>query len=391
MSKNESFRNHTLDIDDKRRLLFFSLEDWDHVWRRNQFICADLLRRFRNLEILWVSPPYDLSHEPTRFDPRALKISRDPETPGLMVFKPLKLLPNVLGRKINNFFMQRQLESVLRQAGWSVFDLWINDQKARNYLPRGTVRKSVYDVTDDWTQFDQPPRVKQAVIADDAYLLDTVDETIVCSEWLYRKNAIGNRKVHLIANGVDANRYSPDALSPLRKPEEFKNLSKIAGYVGTLHSERLDLDLIEEIARIAPDVNFAFIGPNCLTDEQTEKLKRHKNIILSGPIDYKLLPSYMKCIDVFMTPHKVSPFTESLDPLKLYEYMSTGKPIVSTPCSGFRDLPELVFVEADAAQFAHAICTAIESEDTKGEQRIKWAANQTWQNRVDDVVSVLSW
>jgi teichuronic acid biosynthesis glycosyltransferase TuaH len=378
-------------MDSVHRLLFFSLEDWDQVWRRNQFICSELFARYPNLQILWVSPPYDFSHAPTHIDPRVLRLSVNPPLPKMSLFKPLKLLPNVIGKQVNNYSMRSQIEGAVKKLGWVDFDVWINDQKARNYFPKNGVKKLLYDVTDDWTQFEQPERVKNAVIADDQWMLQHADEVIVCSEWLYKKNA-ANRSVHLIANGVDGHRYSPDALLKLDSPPVLAKLqSKVAGYVGTLHSERLDLNLIAEVASLLPAVEFVFIGPNCLSAQQTAALTTHANVKILGPIDYERLPSFIKCLDVCITPHKVSPFTESLDPLKLYEYMSTGKPIVSTPCAGFRDLPELVSVAPNSQTFAKAIEESLANRNTLEQKRIDWSSQQTWQQRVDEVAKVLGW
>ncbi|CAN5674055.1 hypothetical protein BH10CYA1_BH10CYA1_55070 [soil metagenome] len=377
--------------DAAHKLVFFSLEDWDQVWRRNQFICSELFARYKNLQILWVSPPYDFSHDPTHIDSRTLRLTVNPQLPKMSIFKPLKCLPNVVGKQFNSLTMRAQIESVLGKLGWNDFDVWVNDQKARNYLPKSGIKKLVYDVTDDWTQFEQPPRVKAAVIEDDQWMLEHANEVIVCSEWLYKKNSM-TKNVHLIPNGVDGHRYSPDALLGLDAPSSLLKLqSKIAGYVGTLHSERLDLQLIEEVADLLPSISFVFIGPNCLSAAQTTSLSSRSNVSIIGAIDYQRLPSYIKCLDVCITPHKVSSFTESLDPLKLYEYMSTGKPIVSTPCSGFRDLPELVSIAADSQSFAKAIEQAVFMVNSFSQNRIAWASEQTWQQRVDNVGSVLGW
>ena len=118
---------------------------------------------------------------------------------------------------------------------------------------------------------------------------------------------------------------------------------------------------------------------------------KYANVKILGAISYARLPSYIKCLDLCITPHKVSPFTESLDPLKLYEYMSTGKPIVSTPCSGFRELPDLVSVAPDSRTFAKAIESSSQEQGSKSAERIQWSREQTWRQRVESVSRVLGW
>lgn len=314
------------------------------------------------------------------------------DLPQVSIFKPLKVLPNLGGRKFNSFFIRAQIEFATKHLGWGEFDVWVNDQKARHYLPTHGSKKLIYDITDDWTQLEQPLRVKRSVIEDDSWMMHNADEIIVCSEWLYAKSKLVKPgKVHLIANGVDGLRYHPDALADLARPREFEGIAgKIAGYVGTLHDERLDLDLIEQVAALLPEITFVFIGPNCLNAKQTSLLEASPNVRIFGARSYQHLPSYIKFLDLCITPHKVTSFTESLDPLKLYEYMSTGKPIVSTPCAGFRELPQLIRTASNSRDFANAVLASI-AEDRLQDLRIEWSRKQTWQCRADDVSAVLGW
>ncbi len=143
---------------------------------------------------------------------------------------------------------------------------------------------------------------------------------------------------------MDNERYHPKALAHQKAPEDIKHIvHPIAGYTGTLHAARLDLALIESSAKALPNVHFVFVGPNCLTESESAQL-RAPNIHILGSKSYADLPAYISCFDICLTPHSINDFTESLDPLKLYEYMSTGKAIVSTKCAGFREHPDLVYL-----------------------------------------------
>jgi len=99
----------------------------------------------------------------------------------------------------------------------------------------------------------------------------------------------------------------------------------------------------------------------------------------------------------------VSPFTESLDPIKMYEYMATGKPIVSTACAGFRDLRDLIHIADNTGQFTSLVTVAIEESkqitvnagtgnaSAGSRARVAWAGEQTWDKRVDAVEQILNW
>jgi teichuronic acid biosynthesis glycosyltransferase TuaH len=379
------------------RLLFFSLEDWNEVWRRNQFFCAELVKRYPNLEVLWVCPVADAAFSMAKGAFREiLDVRLTPysvaEFPAIKLIKPLKVLPNKIGKKLNESLIKSSIQSALATLGWQEFDVWINAQQARNYLPLKGMQKLIYDITDDWTKIPQPAQQLRYVEDDDSAMLAQSDHVIVCSQYLLDSKQYRTKTISLIANGVDNARYHPTALAQLSIPEDVAELKRpIVGYTGTLHSSRLDLDLIVALSNTMSDVTFLFVGPNCLTEQETNRLKR-ANVHITGPRSYQELPNYASCFDVCMTPHLVNDFTESLDPLKLYEYMSTGKPIVSTPCAGFREHASLIELARSAEQFAEKIRTSLAPiNHTASGARLDWAAKQSWSSRVDRVVSILGW
>jgi glycosyltransferase involved in cell wall biosynthesis len=98
----------------------------------------------------------------------------------------------------------------------------------------------------------------------------------------------------------------------------------------------------------------------------------------------------MRAFDVCIVPHRVSPFTESLNPIKLWEYLAAGKPIVSTPVPGFRDYPQHVYLGADIASFGAGIEAALAEDPARSEARRREAQHHSWDERVDAVVRVMS-
>jgi glycosyltransferase involved in cell wall biosynthesis len=253
----------------------------------------------------------------------------------------------------------------------------------------------IYDITDDWAEFAQSARQLKLVQEDDDWATVKAEAVIVCSEKLYEKKKGKNEHLSLIRNGVDHMRYHPEQLRGVEAASDIAMLKRpIAGYTGTLHDQRLDLVLIREVAALLPQVNLVFVGPNGLSADQTKQLTALPNIHILGTKSYQDLPQYIAAFDLCITPHKVSAFTESLDPLKLYEYMSTGKPIVSTACAGFRELEPLVRIAGTSKAFAAAIMQALEfspGDAESREQRLSWGASCSWSERVKEVERVLGW
>ena len=146
--------------------------------------------------------------------------------------------------------------------------------------------------------------------------------------------------------------------------------------------------LVETLARNFPQGTVALVGPNLLPPADSSRLKSVGNVVLPGPVSYQQLPDYMRAFDVCITPHCMTPFTESLNPIKLWEYLACGKPIASTAVAGFRDYPQFVHLASDPPGFV-AACRAALAEADGGAQRMAEAGKHTWDARLDCVLSVL--
>ena len=109
-------------------------------------------------------------------------------------------------------------------------------------------------------------------------------------------------------------------------------------YVGTLHRDRLDVDLCATLAGgLRGAATFVLVGPVAL-DAADQALLTGAGAVLLGAREHTTIPAYLKNADVLVVPHVVTEFTDSLDPIKVYEYLAAGRPVVSTPVAGFREL-----------------------------------------------------
>ena len=321
-----------------------SLEAWDDVWRRNQFFVDILLRRNPNLRVLFVEPPadvlYDLSCRRIPALPRTRAVSDDRR---LRAFRPLKVLPRRLG-PLSDALLLHQVRLAARALGFLRPVLWINDV---TYAPliRGTGWPSLYDVTDDWLLAPFPPHELERLRRLDGLALDQAHEVVVCSPALANSRGAG-RSVSLIPNGVDVDHFR----RPRQRPNDLPK-RPAAVYVGSLHDARIDVELVVELARTLPHVSFAFVGPNSLSSRSRQLLQALPNFSLLGQRPYRDVPAYLQHADVIVVPHRVSAFTESLDPIKVYECLAVDSPTVATAAAGFRDYPKALHV-VDRNQFA---------------------------------------
>ena len=249
----------------------------------------------------------------------------------------------------------------------------------------------IYDITDDWELMIQPDELRDRIRAKDAELGRVASAVIVCSEQLRRdKERKFARPVHLIPNGVDAEHYREvlDGTGPL--PEEARGWSKpVLGYTGTVHGQRVDVELVAALARAFTAGSVVLVGPNHLTPAEQAQLTACGNVHLPGPVPYAEIPRWMRAFDVCIVPHRVTNFTESLNPIKLWEYLAAGKPIVSTPVAGFRDYPIQVRLAAGLDAFADAVRDGLEEGVSLASSRREEARKHSWESRVDRIEAIL--
>lgn len=376
--------------------VFVSLENWDEIWRRNQFLCSGWVRRDPNTRILFVAPPIDISYAlRSRTMANALRQPRlwTVEQGAIAVIRPLKFWPNSWrwGRKLNEAFHRFMVRRASARLGFQSPLLWINDHAAGHLVGSMGECGVVYDVTDDWTCLTQASAARARVVAQDLELCRRADAVIVCSEHLKEMKRHLARSVTLIPNGVDTAHYAPPrVVSDAVARETERWVHPVLGYTGTVHPDRVDVNLVEAIALRMPEATLALVGPVMLEPSDLQRLGRMANIRIVGAQPYASMPEWMQAFDACIVPHVCSAFTESLNPIKLWEYFAVGKPIISTPVAGFRDYPKLVYLAKDAEGFAAAHAKASLEDPILAVQRRAVAQANSWTCRIDAVEACLS-
>lgn len=366
-----------------RTLVVFSLEAWDGVWRRNQYVIDGLLRADDGLTVLFVEPPRDVLHDVrSRRRPRRGAGLRTASGYGgrLHLFEPTKWLPRVLGTAADASLRR----SVRRAMGrMSVKDpiLWVNDPTWAGFVD-GSSWPSLYDMTDDWLAANRSSRAHDRLVAAEQILMRECRAVVVCSMGLLASRRAARPDVVLIQNAVDLARYR----TPAVRPADVADM-RYAVYVGTLHEDRLDLPLVLETARRLREAGgrCVLVGPNALSPDNTAALGAEPGVLLLGPRPYEEVPGYLQHASALVVPHVVDDFTDSLDPIKLYEYLAVGRQIVSTEVAGFRELTGQPGVAvANRASFSDEVLAAVSRDEAVREVDVP-----DWSERVEGFARVL--
>lgn len=373
-------------------LIFVSLESWDEIWRRNQFLCAGWSKRHPQSKLLFVAPPRILPLALKKRDLGSLrpKLETAPGYPNIFIYRPLRLIPSSVPatRKFNEWHERVQLQAVAKQLGLQNPLLWLNSHFARHMAGQMGEKGLIYDITDDWISFNQSEALRQRIAQLDAELCRLADCTIVCSQRLFDLKADIAKQLELVPNGVDAAHYARVTGDEPPHPITRDWKKPVLGYTGSIHPDRVDVDLVVALAKEFTQGTIALVGPDMLPATYREKLRAYPNVVLSGPLPYSEIPDAMRAFDVCITPHRETDFTQSLNPIKLWEYLAGGKPIVATDVAGFRDYPQLVKVASGAPAFIAACHEALRGDNLRN-QRQTVARSSSWEARLDHVERII--
>ena len=338
--------------------LVIGQEDWDEVERRNQLLVAALAGRNRAARFLFAELPRTWG----RVRPRQV-------AERVFAVRTARPLPDRfrLGARLNDRLEARQLRRALARVAIERPALWTQDPRASSLVPRLPVERVVYDLTDDWAAFEADPRRRAAVQRRIETLARRADLVLACSRPLEEQARAWAARVEYVPNAVEPpGPVEPVALG-LPRP--------VLGYAGTLHDARLDVDLVCAAAELRPGWSFALLGPDLLTPASRERLYARANVHHIGTVPHARVRDHLAAFDVCLIPHRDTEFTRSLDPLKRYEYLAAGRPVVEAT-----DAEMLVAAaERDLAE---------DSSERAAERRAA-VAGQTWEARAARIETAL--
>jgi GT2 family glycosyltransferase len=241
----------------------------------------------------------------------------------------------------------------------------------------------IYDCMDEWEGF---PGVTQAVTKVEHELVRDCDLLVVTAANLQEKWSGRAQSTALIRNGVDFEYYEkrcqPNGLI------DKDTTRPIVGYFGAI-ADWLDIELIAYVARQRPDYSFVMLGG--IFDVDTSELEALPNVRLLGQQPYETMPQYLYHFDACLIPFKLNAITHATDPVKMYEYLSAGKPVVSTALSELLPFGDYIYLARNREEFLAALDTAIKEDDPGlRDRRREFARRNTWQERYEGIVSALS-
>ncbi len=239
----------------------------------------------------------------------------------------------------------------------------------------------LYDCMDEWVDF---PNIGKALIEQEEILVRQSDLVTVTASLLYEKWSSVAQRCILIRNAVDY-AFFEEYCSPNCLLERMAH--PVIGYYGAL-AEWVDFELLLSLVQSRPGWNFVLIGDVFVKD--IAGLDKMPNVYMPGRLPYVDMPRFLYHFDVCLIPFKLNNVTHAVDPVKFYEFVSAGKPIVSVPLEELKMYRDYIYFANRPEQFIQKIETALSEVDPDlFSRRIELARRNDWASRFKDLSSAI--
>jgi len=275
--------------------------------------------------------------------------------------------------------------------------IWVTDVRLYSYINNiefGGVR-IIYDCMDETLKFPyiaQSARLSR-IISNDEIGLANMSEHIFCSSktimnGVIERTCVKKENVSVVNNALDSSAGQYRSLSnsdaiDASVADAGRDNKVIVTYVGTI-SEWFDLDCIMQSLDSNPEISYLLVGPVEIA------LPRHDRIIITGPVEHQYVNYILYKSDILVMPFKRNALIESVDPVKLYEYVTCEKPVVALEYEETRKFSSYVYLYTTCNDYVKIINDLVTGRRLNREYSIsEFIEKNTWDNRVDQICEYL--
>ncbi len=369
-----------------QNIICISTMPWDFLWTRKQRFM--LLLSKQDNKILYVEPTHSML-EKTREEkkknsllPRLKKINDN-----LSVLTPPLVFPFIRYgtiRRINYNYILLFIKYYQARMKMDNPILWLYPPWAECSVTKFNEKLVIYDCVDEHSAY--PGTNTQLILEQELRLLHKADLVFVTAKGLIEERKKINPKIFFIPNGVDYSHFSKARDESVMIPDDIRNIKHpIIGFVGGI-SSWVDLQLIKNVAQKRKNWNFVLIGPHDRSEIDLHMFDELPNVFLLGKREKGMLPQYIKNFDVCINPFKINRLTNTVNPLKVYEYLASGKPIVSVDMPEVRFLEGIIKIARNPDEFVDFIDYAISDQaESNIEKRQQVAKQFSWEILLEQI------
>ncbi|SHI69520.1 Glycosyltransferase involved in cell wall bisynthesis [Geosporobacter subterraneus DSM 17957] len=376
-----------------RKVICISSIDWFPIPTRKQQVMSRLPKDY---DVLYIEPPITLisplkdrgmTFKLTEFLKGTKKVKEN-----ITVYCPPPILPfgNMYPwiNRLNQWWQSLFIKRVMKENNMNNPLIWTYMPNSLELVKRLEYQALIYDCVDEHSEYKGFIR-KEALLEMEKALAESCDLVFVTAEGLYESKRGYNPHTYCIPNGVNFELFNAVDQEHTAIAEEIEHLQKpIIGFVGVIQ-EWIDLKLIHRIAKENPDGTVLMVGP-VGAGIDVEPLKSLPNVCFVGGKKPEELPHYIKAFDVCINPFRKSNLTKNVSPLKFYEYLATGKPIVTVDMPAVQSFGDCVMISKDEDEFLENIGQALRQDnDGLKQKRIEKGRESSWDKKVVEILQII--
>jgi glycosyltransferase involved in cell wall biosynthesis len=329
---------------------------WGGPWMSRHHI---MTRLGEYLNVVWFDPAHEWRE---LWLSRSQRVSRPVEAAiasnGFQIYRPGRWLPRVYRPSVVADLTERvrlhQAVARLRSRGARHIVLYLWRPDFAHVVDMVPHDMSCYHIDDEYSfaPTEQPLDPKEVA------LIERVDQVIIHSSKLVEKKGHFNPNTAVIPNGADYRAFA----TPVPEPADLQGIRHPRiGYVGMV-KEQLDLELLRSLAERHHEWSFVFVGPSSVPESNPDlrALRACANVHFLGGKHVSELPAYMQHMDVCTLPYAMDDYTKYIYPMKLHEYLATGRPVVGRPISALLDFSDLISLALTPSEWSEAINSALQ-------------------------------
>lgn len=299
---------------------------------------------------------------------------------------PYSRVPGI--RFLNRYFVTKKILKLLDELDVKNPIVVSTVPNACDYISGYNEKRIIYYCVDDFTLW---PGLSGKIVNEmEKMLIKKSDILFATSKKIYEKLVTSDKKTYLLSHGVDVDTF-------LKVPDQehikLKSIPKPrVGYYGLI-DERSNQELIAGIAPAMKECAFVMAGP---IGANIKNLEGCPNIYFTGPIEYSEITALIKGLDILFIPYVVNEFTDSISPLKLKEYLITGKPIVSTPLAEISHYKDSIEIASTVSEWVFILTKILNDSSFKNnvalrqEANLKWLQGESWKSKSEYFLSIVS-
>jgi glycosyltransferase involved in cell wall biosynthesis len=376
------------------KILYFSPIDWNFIRQRPQQLALELSRQN---EVIYFSSRglrgYLKQWLRKRNGQRVFLSIRSKINEKLILYQPLILpqAPLPIIHRINSSISKIWLKCLVKQRKLDNPVLWLNHPHQADYISLFPNCLICYDCMDNWSEFNLG-REKELIEKEEDHILSKADVVFASSQLLLERMKGKCKRVYLIPNACEVEHFAQAVKKDLPIPPELENFKKPRiGYMGIV-AEWHDLELIGYAAERRKSYHFVFIGPIGINVD-ISPYKKIPNLHFLGGRPYEILPNYLQHMDVCILPFRTGDFAQTIDPVKVYEYLAAGRPVVSVDMRELHKLNSVVRIAKNKEDFVNLLDQALEDAKTPKkhiQKCMKIIEDHSWGKRAAKIENLIT-